>query len=99
MSDRTHAELLISDAYAKLSAVPKGSSQEFVSLASIGSYEVRMYLGRLVEPNGVRQFWLELIDQNTKRSVDSFICHQFKDAASIFGEFISRAACSSQISL
>ena len=36
MSERMHAELLISKAYVKLSAIPKDGSQASVSLASIG---------------------------------------------------------------
>jgi hypothetical protein len=46
MSERMHAELLISKAYVKLSAIPKDGSQASVSLASIGCYEVRMFLRR-----------------------------------------------------
>jgi hypothetical protein len=92
MSERTHAELLISKAYAKLSAIPKDGSQASVSLASIGSYEVRMFLRRRPDLNGVPQFWLELFDHGTRRSVDSFLCHQVKDAAPIFEEFMSHAA-------
>jgi hypothetical protein len=69
MSERTHAELLISKAYAKLSAIPKDGSRASVSLASMGSYE-----------------------HGTRRSIDSFICHQVKDAAPMFEEFMSHAA-------
>lgn len=87
MSGRTHAELLISEAYAKLSAIPKDGSQASVSLASIGSYEVRMFLMQRADLNGVLQFWLELFDHGTKRSVNSFLCHQVKDAALVFEEF------------
>ena len=92
MSERTRAELLISKAYAKLSAIPKDGSQASVSLASIGGYEVRMLLRRGPDSNGVPQFWLELFDHVTRRSVDSFLCHQVKDAAPIFEEFMSHAA-------
>ena len=92
MSERTHAELLISKAYTKLSAIPKDGSQASVSLASIGSHEVRMFLRRAVDLNDVPQFWLELFDHGTRRSVDSFLCHQVKDAAPVFEEFLSHAA-------
>jgi hypothetical protein len=92
MSERTHVELLISKAYAKLSAVPKDGSQTSVSLASIESYEVRMFLSRGADLNCVPQFWLELFDHGTSRSIDSFLCHQVKDAVPVFEEFISYAA-------
>jgi hypothetical protein len=92
MSERTHAELLISRTYAQLSTMPKEDSQASVSLASIGSYEVRMFLRRGPDLNGVPQFWLELFDHGTRRSVDSYLCHRVKDAAPIFEEFMSHAA-------
>ena len=92
MSERPHAELLLSEAYAELSAISENSSQASVSLASIGSYEVRMLLRRGPDLNGVPQFWLELFNYGTRRSVDSFLCHQVKDAAPIFDEFLSHAA-------
>jgi hypothetical protein len=92
MSGRTHAELTISEAYATLSAIPKDGSQASVSLASIGSYEVRMVLGRRADLNGAPQFWLELFDHRKRKSVDSFLCHKIKDAAPMFEDFISQAA-------
>ena len=91
MSERTHAELLISKVYVQLSTMKDGS-QATASLASIGIYEVRMFLRRGGDLNGVPQFWLELFDHNTRRSVDSFLCHQIKDAAPVFEEFMSHAA-------
>jgi hypothetical protein len=51
-----------------------------------------MFLRRGPDLNGVPQFWLELFDHFTRRSVDSFLCHQVKDAAPIFDEFMSHAA-------
>ena len=96
MSERTHAELLISKAYAKLSAVPKDGSQTSISLASIESYEIRMFLSRGADLNCVPQFWLELFDHGARRSVDSFLCHQVQDAATVFEEFMAYAAHSSK---
>jgi hypothetical protein len=42
--------------------------------------------------NGLPQIWLELFDHDTRRSVDSFLCHQVKDASPVFEEFMSLAA-------
>lgn len=92
MSERTHDELLISKAYAQLSAIPTDGSQASVSLASIGVYEVRMLRRRRADFNGVPQFWLELFDHDTKKSVDSFLCHQIEDAGPVFEQFMSYAA-------
>jgi hypothetical protein len=92
MPQKTHAELLLSKASLELSAIPKDGSQTSVSLASIDNYEVRMLLRRSVDLNDVPQFWLELFDHGTRISVDSFLCHQIKDAAPIFADFISHAA-------
>ena len=61
MSERTHAELLISESCAKLSAIPKDDLQPSVSLASIGSYEVRILLRQPFDVNDVPQFWLRVI--------------------------------------
>jgi len=91
MSERTPAELLISRAYATISAIVKDDPQASVSLASIGSHEIRMFLGRGANLNDVPQFWLELFDHDTRRSIDSFLCHQVKDAAPVFEEFMSQA--------
>ncbi len=92
MSGRTHAELTLSEAYAKLSAIPKDGSQASVSLASVGSYEVRMGPVRRDDLNGAPQFWLELFHHGTGKSVDSFICHNIKDAAPMFEDFMWQAA-------
>ena len=92
MSERMHAELVISKACAELSAIPKDGSQASVSLVSIGNYEIRMFRGRRADLKCLPQFWLELVDHSTGRCVDSFLFHQVKDAAPIFEEFLSQAA-------
>jgi hypothetical protein len=96
MSEGKHTELLISKAYAELLAIPKDGSQASLSLVSIGRCEVRMLLTRGLDSNGVPQFWLELIDHDTGKCIDSFLCHQVKDAAPVFEEFLSHAADSSK---
>ena len=89
--DRALTELRIASAYVKLSRIPENSSEASVSLASIGTREISMF--RLPEDgcDRVPLFWLELFDHSTKTSIDSFSCHEIKEAVAVFDDFISRA--------
>src|SRR6478736_9179651 len=71
-SERTLAELRIARAYIRLSSLPEDSPEASVSLASIGSGEIRMLRGPKICLDGVPLFWLELFDHSAKTSVDSF---------------------------
>ena len=88
MSETTLAELRIARAYVKLSCIPEDSSEASVSLASIGNCEIRMFRGPEVDGT---LFWLELLDHSAKTTVDSFSCHEIKEAVVIFDDFISQA--------
>ena len=92
--ERTLTELKIARAYGRLSSIPGNGPEASVSLASIGSYEIRMFRGPEadLDGNGAPLFWLELIDHSIKTSVDSFSCHRLKDAVAIFDDFFSQAA-------
>ena len=91
-TSETALELRIARAYVKLWCIPEESSEASVSLASIGSCEIRMFRGPEVDFDGVPLFWLELFDLSTKASVDGFSCHRIKDAVPIFDDFISQAS-------
>ena len=91
-SGRTLIELKIARAYVKLSSIPEDDPQASVLLASIGSSEIRMLRGPEAHPDGVPLFWLELFDDRTQSSVDSFICHTLKDAVPVLEDFLSQAA-------
>ena len=86
-SETTLAELKIARAYVRLCAIPEDSPEASVSLASIGSHEIRM----LRSPEVVPLFWLELFDHSTKMSVDSFCCHRLKDAVPVLCNFLAQA--------
>ena len=90
-SEKTPTELRIARAYVRLCSIPEDSPEASVSLASIGSHEIRMLRGTKVDLDGVPLFWLELFDHSTKASVDSFCCHRLKDAVPVFADFISQA--------
>jgi len=90
-SDRTFTELRIARAYVELSSIPENGSEASVLLATIGNYEIRMFLRPGADLDGLPLFWLELFDHSTKRSVDGFCCHSIKDAAPIFDDFNSEA--------
>jgi hypothetical protein len=91
--ERTVTELKIARAYGRLSSIPGNGPEASVLLASIGSFEIRMFRGPEadLDGNGAPLFWLELIDRSIKTSVDSFACHKLKDAVAVFDGFISQA--------
>ena len=91
--ERTLTELKIARAYGRLSSIPGNGPEASVSLASIGSYEIRMFRDPKADVDGAPLFWLELIDFSIKTSVDSCCCHGVKDAVVIFDDFISQATC------
>ena len=68
-----------------------GKSKASLLIASIGSYEIRMFRGPEFDFGGAPLFWLELFNLGTKTSVDGFSCHRIKDAVSIFDDVISQA--------
>ena len=90
-SEKTFSELRIARAYVRLLCIPKNNSEASVSLASIGSCEIRMFRGPEVDFDGVPLFWLELFDHGTKTSVDGCSCHRIKDAVPLFDDFMSQA--------
>ena len=90
-SERILTELLIARAFVKLSCIPEESSQRTVTLASVGTCDIRMFLGDHDDVEGVSLFWLELFDLCTNMTVDSFRCVTIKDAAPVFEELMSQA--------
>jgi hypothetical protein len=71
--------------------IPEGGSKASVSLAWIGTSEIRIFEGPQTSSNGRPLFYLELFDHGTKMSVDSFSCHKIEDAVAIFEDFIWQA--------
>jgi hypothetical protein len=90
-SETALTELRIARAYIKLSCIPEDGSEASVSLASIGSSEIRMFRRRGADLDSMALFWLELVDHGTKTSVDSFRCQKIKDAVPVFENFLSQA--------
>ena len=88
--ERTLTELKIARAYGRLSSIPGNGPEASVSLASIGSYEIRMFRDPKADVDGAPLFWLELIDHSTKTSVDSFCCYQIKDAVPVVHDFFKQ---------
>ena len=89
-SEWTLTELRIAKAYVRLCAIPADSPEASVSLASIGSHEIRMLAGPAVDLDSAPLFWLELFDHSTKTSVDSFCCHRLKDAVPVVCDFFAQ---------
>ena len=84
-------ELRIAQAYLNLLCIPEGSSNASVSLAWIGSCEIRIFEGPQANTNGMPLFWLELFDHRAKTSVDTFSCNEIEAAAVVFKDFIAQA--------
>jgi len=82
-------QMRIASAYVKLSSISEDSSKVSVPLARIGNCEIRMFRWPETQSGGL--FWLELFDHNTRTSIDSFQCHEIKDAAPVFEGLILQA--------
>ena len=89
-SEKTLTELRIAKAYVSLCAIPEDSPEASVSLASIGSHEIRMLTGPAVDLGRAPLFWLELFDHHTKTSLDSYCCHRLKDAVPVVSDFFAQ---------
>ena len=88
-SGPTLTELRIARAYGQLSSAPENSSKVSVSVTRTGNYEIRMF--RWPETQSGALFWLELFDHNTRMSIDSFQCHEMRDAVPAFEDLMSQA--------
>jgi hypothetical protein len=62
-----------------------------VSLARIRSFEIRMFAGSPVEPDGAPPIWLELFDYDQRATVDSCICIGIGDALTVLEDFTAQA--------
>jgi hypothetical protein len=90
-SASTLTEFRISQAYFKLCAVPESTPGASVSLASIGSHEIRMLADLTTDLlDSTPLFWLELFDHSTKTSVDSYCCYRLKDAVPVVRDFFTQ---------
>ena len=88
-SEPTLTELRIARAYGQLSSIPDDRSKVSVSVARIGNYEIRMF--RWPDSQSGAVFWLELFAHNTRMSIDSFQCHEMRDAVPAFEDLMSQA--------
>lgn len=85
------SELRLTQAYIKLLGLPRNErSTRSVSLARIGSHEVRM-LDLAADVAAESLFWLELYDHEKKSSVDSCNCGEIAQAVTAFDEFVALA--------
>ena len=89
-SEWTSTELRIARAYVRLCSISEDSPKASVSLASIGSHEIRMLGGSAIDIDSAPLFWLELFDHGAKTSLDSFCCRRLKDAAPVVSDFFAQ---------
>ena len=91
-SSRTSGRLRVTQAFIALSSISESSSApRAISIVKIGRYEIRMFNGSPGWPGGMRLSWLELLDQDTRSSVDSCSCHEIDEALARFDELVLQA--------
>jgi hypothetical protein len=84
--------LRVTQAYVWLLATSiDGSRTGMVSLARIRNFEIRMFAGSQVEPDGTPPIWMELFDCDGQVTVDSCICHEIEDALTVLEDFTAGA--------
>jgi len=88
-TDIEFSKLRISRAYIKLLCIPKPAAK-IVSLARIGSCEVRMLESPRSNSDAAPLFSIELFDHDRRSLLDSRICYSLDEGAAAFQEFISR---------
>ena len=88
-SENSLTKLRISRAYFKLMCIPEGDART-ISIAWIGSFEVRMH--DVASTSGGKEplFVLELFDHDSQSSIDSRICCNIAEGAATFETFVSR---------
>jgi len=87
--DQEFSKLRITRAYIKLLCIPEGDAK-MVSLARIGSYEVRMFECSQSSFGTARLFSIGLFDHDAQSSVDSCVCYDIEEGVAAFQDFISR---------
>jgi hypothetical protein len=88
--DKVFSQLRITRAYIKLLCIPESEhNARTVSLARIGSYEIRIFEPFPTIP-AASLFWMELFDHDAQSSVDSCACHDIEEAVVRFDDFIAR---------
>jgi len=89
MSDQEFSKLRITRAYIKLLCIPEGDAK-MVSLARIGSYEVRMFESLQSSSDTAPLFSIDLFDHDAQSPVESRVCYHIEEGVAAFQEFISR---------
>jgi len=83
------SKLRITRAYIKLLCIPEGDAK-MVSLARVGSYEIRMLEFQQDGPADAPLFSMELYDHDVQSTVESCVCRDIEEGVAAFDDFISR---------
>lgn len=89
LSNSKFSQLRITRAYIKLLCIPEGDAR-MVSLARIGSYEIRMLEASQSCFVDSPLFLIELFDHDAQSLVDSCVCYDIDEGVAAFEDFISR---------
>ena len=91
-SSRTSGRLRVTQAFIALSSISESSSApRIIPIVMIGRYEIRMFNGSPNWPGGTRLSWLELLDQDTRSSLDSCSCGEIDEALARFDDLVRQA--------
>jgi hypothetical protein len=88
--DKVFSQLRITRAYIRLLCIPESEhNARMVSLARVGSYEIRIFEPLAANPVSAL-FWIELFDHDAQSSIDSCACRDIEEAMTTFDDFIAR---------
>jgi hypothetical protein len=89
ISDNNFTKLRISRAYYNLMCLPEGAAR-MISLAWIGSYEIRMLEASPANSADEPLFLMELFHHDAQTTIDSRVCYDIEEGAVAFEAFVSR---------
>jgi hypothetical protein len=89
ISDSEFSKLRIARAYIKLLCIPEGDAK-IITLARIGSFEVRMFEASQNGSTDRPLFCMELFDRDAQSSVETRACYEIEDGVAAYQNFISR---------
>jgi hypothetical protein len=89
ISDNEFSKLRIARAYVKLLCIPEGDAK-IITLARIGSFEIRMLDASQNGSTDTPLFCMELFDHDAQSSVETCACYDIEDGVAAYQNFISR---------
>jgi hypothetical protein len=97
-SSQTSGRLRVTQAFIALASIPGSSPvSRTLSIAIIGTCEIRMFNAPSTWSGDALPLWIELFDHGARVSVDSCSCREVDEAVAAFDEFFSDAETLNQV--